>query len=245
MSRFFILIPIVIIVLCVLIGKGLGRAGKINARVAVSGQKPSFKEELVYVFHIMFHPFDGFYDLKHEKRGSVRAAFVFLLLTVVALFYRSVGSGYVMNPRGQYSTIFMQLLVVFVPVLLFAISNWCLTTLFDGEGSLRDIFVAIGYSVLPIPLTVIPTTIFSNFVVSSETNLLSLIATLGFIWAGFLIFFGMMVTHDYAMSKGLITTLGTIVGMVFIMFISILFTSLVMDIMTFVTDITSEINYRL
>ena len=245
MSRFFVLIPIVILVLCVLIVKALGRAGKINAKVAVSGQKPSFKEELVYVFHVMFHPFDGFYDLKHEKRGSVRAAFVFLLLTVVALFYRSVGSGYVMNPRGQYSTIFMQLLVVFVPVLLFAISNWCLTTLFDGEGSLRDIFVAIGYSVLPIPLTVIPTTIFSNFVVSSETDLLSLIATLGFIWAGFLIFFGMMVTHDYQTSKGLITTLGTIVGMIFIMFIGILFTSLVMDIMTFVTDITSEINYRL
>ena len=245
MSRFFILIPIVVVVLCILIVKGLSKAGKINARVAVSGKKPTFKEELCYVFHVMFHPFDGFYDLKHEKRGSVRAAIFFLLLAVASLFYRSVGSGYVMNPRGQYSTVFMQFLVVFIPVLLFAIANWCLTTLFDGEGSFKDIFVAIGYSVLPIPLTIIPTTIFSNFVVSSETNLLTLFTTLGFIWAGFLIFFGMMVTHDYTMSKGFVTTLGTIVGMVFIMFIGILFTSLVMDIMTFVTDITSEINYRL
>jgi hypothetical protein len=81
--------------------------------------------------------------------------------------------------------------------------------------------------------------------VSSEMNVLTLFTTLGFIWTGFLIFFGMMVTHDYTMSKNLVTTLGTIVGMVFIMFLGILFTSLVMDIMTFVTDITSEINYRL
>ncbi|MBO5326577.1 MAG: YIP1 family protein [Clostridia bacterium] len=245
MARFFVLIPIIIVVLFVLIVKGLGRAGKINARVAVSGKKPTFKEELVYVFHIMFHPFDGFYDLKHEKRGSVRAALTFMVLAVVALFYRSVGSGYVMNPRGKYSTIFMQFLVIFVPVLLFAVANWCLTTLFDGEGSFKDIFIAIGYSVLPIPLTVIPTTLMSNFMVSSEINVLTLFTTLGFIWTGFLIFFGMMVTHDYTMSKNLVTTLGTIVGMVFIMFLGILFTSLVMDIMTFVTDITSEINYRL
>ena len=244
-SKFFLLIPVVIIVVCVLIIKFMRYAGKVNAKAAVAGRKVTFKEELLYVFHVMFHPFDGFYDLKHEKRGSVRAAAIFMAITVVALFYRSVGTGYVMNPQGEYSTIFMQLLVVVIPVLLFAVANWCLTTLFDGEGSFRDIFVAIGYSLLPIPLTMIPTTLFSNVVVSSETDILTLITTLGFIWAGFLIFFGMMVTHDYSMFKNLGTVLGTILGMAFIMFLAVLFTSLVMDIVTFVTDITSEINYRL
>ena len=244
-SKFFILIPILIVVVCFLLVKFLRYAAKVNAKVAVAGRKASFKEELLFVFHLMFHPFDGFYDLKHEKRGSVRAAFIFLALTVISLFYRSVGTGYVMNPQGEYSTIFMQLLVVAVPVMLFAIANWCLTTLFEGEGSFRDIFVAIGYSVLPIPLTMIPTTIFSNVVVSSETDILTLITTLGFIWAGFLIFFGMMVTHDYSITKNIATTLGTILGMVFIMFLGILFTSLVVDMVSFVTDITSEINYRL
>ena len=245
MSKFFILIPIVIVAICLVLGKFLKYAGKVNAKAAVAGRKVTFKEELLYSFHLMFHPFDAFYDLKHEKRGSVRAAFVFLALTVVSLFYRSVGTGYVMNPQGQYSTIFMQLLVVVVPVLLFVLANWCLTTLFEGEGSFRDIFVAVGYSVLPIPLTMIPTTIASNFVLVSETDILTLITTLGFIWAGLLIFFGMMVTHDYSISKNILTTLGTIVGMVFIMFLGILFTSLVVDMISFVTDITSEITYRL
>ena len=138
----------------------------------------------------------------------------------------------------------MQFLVVVIPVLLFAVANWCLTTLFDGEGSFRDIYIAIGYALPPIALTMIPTTIASNFVVSSETDILNLITVIGFIWAAFLIIFGMQVTHDYSIGKNILTTGGTIVGMAFIMFLAVLFTSLVVDMVTFVTGIISEVTYR-
>ena len=246
MSKFFLLIPVVIVVVCVALVKFLQHAGKVNKRVAVSKSKRTFKEELYYVFHVIFHPVDGFWDLKHEKRGSVRAALVFMVITVVALFYRAVGTGYVMNPQGTgEASIIMQILVVFVPVLLFVVANWCLTTLFDGEGSFKDIFIAVGYSVLPITLTTVPATLFSNFVVAEELDILKLVIALGFIWAAFLLFFGTMVTHDYNMGKNLVTVLGTIVGMAFFMFLAILFTSLVMDMVSFVTNIVAEINYRL
>ena len=245
MSKFFLLIPVVIVAVVLLISKFLKYAAKVNKKAAVSGKKRTFKEEVLYVFHVMFHPFDGFWDLKHEKRGSVRAALLFMGITIVAMFYRSVGAGYVMNPKGEYSTIVMQFMVVMIPVLLFAIANWCLTTLFEGEGSLRDVIVAVGYSLLPLPLTMIPTTLFSNYIVLEETDLLNLLVVIGFIWAGFLIFFGTMVTHDYTMGKNVLTVVGTIVGMAFIMFLAILFTSLIMDIVTFVTNYVSEIVYRL
>ncbi len=246
MSRFFLMIPIVIFAVIFLISKFLKHAAKINKRVSVSGKKRTFKDEIYFVFHLMFHPMDGFWDLKHEKRGSVRAALVFMAITVVTFFYRAIGSGYVMNPQGTgTSNIFMQILVVFVPVLLFVLANWCLTTLFEGEGSFKDIFISVGYSLLPITLTSIPATLFSNFVVAEELDILNLIMVLGFIWAGMLIFFGTMVTHDYTMGKNLVTTLGTIVGMAFIMFLGVLFASLVMDMASFFTNIASEINYRL
>ena len=90
----------------------------------------------------------------------------------------------------------------------------------------------------------IPVTIASNFVVAAETDILSLITVLGFIWTAFLIFFGMMVTHGYSMGKNLGITLGTIVGMAFIMFLGVLFTSVVMDIVSFITNIVSEVSYR-
>lgn len=42
-------------------------------------------ETLKYVFHVIFHPFDGFWDLKHEKKGSVPAALTFVVLTIITL----------------------------------------------------------------------------------------------------------------------------------------------------------------
>ena len=65
------------------------------------------------------------------------------------------------------------------------------------------------------------------------------------IWTVLLIFVGMMVTHDYTLSKNFITTLGTIVAMVFIMFVAILFTTLVGKIVSFITNIVTEISYRM
>ena len=245
MASFFILIPIAIIVVCILIAKFLRHAAKINKRASVSGTKRTFREELYYAFHIMFHPFDGFWDLKHEKRGSMRASLFFIVITIIAMFYSSVGSGYVLNPRGEYSTIFMQILIVLVPVLLFVVANWCLTTLFDGEGSFRDIFISIGYALPPIAITMIPTTLASNFVVADETGILSLLTTIGFMWAVFLIFFGTMVTHDYTVGKNIGITAFTIVGMALIMFLAVLFTSLVIDMVSYVTGIVSEVTYRM
>ena len=142
---------------------------------------------------------------------------------------------------GNYSSIFSQAISVLLPFLLFAIANWCLTTLFDGEGSFKDIIIAISYSLVPLILTVIPATIMSNFVTSSEADLCDLLVTVGFIWTGLLIFLGMMVTHDYSLFKGVTTTLGTIVGMAFIMFIGILFTTLLGKLVSFVSNIIIEI----
>jgi hypothetical protein len=220
-------------------------ANKVNKAAATAGGKRTFKEELLYVFHVMFHPFDGFWDIKHEKRGSMRAAVVFILLTVLAFYYQAIGQGYIMNPTGSFTSIFSQAISVLLPFALFAIANWCLTTLFDGEGSFKDIIIAISYSLVPLIITIIPATIASNFVTKAESDIVSLVVTAGFIWAVGLIFLGMMVTHDYSLFKGITTTIGTIVGMAFIMFVGILFTTLLGKVVGFISNIILEINYRL
>ncbi len=244
-SKWVLTIPIGVFVIIFLCSKFMKYANKVNKRAATAGGKRTFKEELLYCFHVMLHPFDGFWDIKHEKRGSMRAALVFILITVLAFYYQAIGQGYVMNPQGSVSSIFAQALSVLLPFFLFAVANWCLTTLFDGEGSLKDIIIAISYSLVPLILTVVPATIISNFVTKQESDIVSLLITFGFIWTAMLIFLGMMVTHDYSLFKGVTTTLGTIVGMAFIMFVGILFTTLLGKIVGFVSNIILEINYRM
>ncbi len=244
LSKFILLIPVVVIAICWGCAKFLGYAKKVNKRVSITRGKRTYGQELIYVFHVIFHPFDGYWDLKHEKRGSVRAAITLLGLTIVAFYYQAIGQGYVMNPTKEYSTIGGVVLSVVVPLALWMISNWCLTTLFDGEGSFKDIFVATCYALLPLVLIMIPTTIASNFVLANEVNILTLLNAIAFIWAGMLLFFGMMVTHDYSMGKNVLITLSTILGMVIIMFIALLFTTLFGKVIGFVTNIVTEIQYR-
>ena len=244
-SKYIVLIPIFVIVICILCSKFLGYAKKVNKRVATSGKKPTYGQELLYVFHVIFHPFDGFWDLKHEKRGSVRAATTFFGITVLALYYQAIGQGYILNPRQQYSTFFAVLLSIGMPLVLWVVANWCLTTLFDGEGSLKDIYIASCYSLLPMVLIFVPTTIASNVVLATEANILSVLNAIAFIWVGILLFFGMQVTHDYTIGKNVAITLFTIVGMVCIMFIAILFTTLLGKMASFVTNIITEIRFRM
>ena len=245
-NKFFWIIPIVIVVVCILIAKFFGFAGKVNKRTALKVGRKSLKEELLYAFHVIFHPFDGFWDLKHEKRGSVRSAFVILLITIIVYFYNSIGQGYIFNPRPSTAMNIMGAVgAVLAPLLLWVVANWCLTTLFEGEGSMSDIFTACCYCLTPLPLLVLPVTIASNFLTANEGGLITMLSSFAYVWLGLLLVFAMQVTHDYSVGKNLLTCVATIVGMAFIMFLGILFSSLMAKIVSFVTNIFEEISYRL
>ena len=244
-SEFILLIPVIVVAICLAYTFFFKWAAKVNYKATYAKRKKTFFEEVMYGFHIIFHPFDGFWDLKHEKRGSVRASIFFLVLTIVTFFYQAIGQSYLSNPRGAFTTIFAQMLGVIVPLALWVIANWCLTTLFEGEGSMKDIFIATCYSLVPLILLIIPATIATNFMTVTELNVSELIVSVSFIWMGALLFVGTLVTHDYTILKNVVTCAFTIVGMVFIMFVGILFSTLLGKIVGFVSDIIVEINYRL
>ena len=244
-NKWFVIIPIAIVLIFWGLAKFFGFAGKVNKRTALKVGRKSLKEELLYAFHVILHPFDGFWDLKHEQRGSVKSGFVILLITILAYFYNTIGTGYIFNPRPSTSfNIMGAMSAVLAPLLLWVVANWCLTTLFEGEGSMSDIFTACCYALTPLPLIIIPVTIASNFLTDSEGGIITMLETFAYIWMGLLVFFGMMVTHDYSVGKNILTCVATVVGMAFIMFIGVLFSSLMAKIVSFITNIVNEISYR-
>lgn len=237
-----IAVPVVAIALLSLLFK---KAAKINKKAAVSGRRrKTFKEEFFYAFHLIFHPFDGFWDLKHEKRGSMRGAVAWLGLATLAFTYQAVGQAFIFNPRGGASSVVMQILGLLVPLALWSLGNWCITTLFNGEGSLKDIFIASCYSLAPIVLIIFPTTLLTYCVTATEGSILTLIISICFVWVGLLLFCSTMVTHDYSFGKNFITVIVTILGMAIIMFLCMLFSGLLVKMANFVNNIIAEFRYR-
>ena len=39
----------------------------------MSDSLKTYFKSFTYAFHIMTHPFDGYWDMKHEKRGTLAA----------------------------------------------------------------------------------------------------------------------------------------------------------------------------
>ncbi len=243
-AKYLILIPIIVIAVVLLWGLFTKYYTKVNKAAQLKVGRKTYKEEMLYAMHVIFHPFDGFWDLKHEKRGSLRAAITIDVAVVLVFFYNSIGLGYIMNARGTYGTIFGTLISIAVPLFLAVTANWCLTTLFDGEGSFKDVFVAVSYALVPLLFTMVIGTLFSNVALANEVDMVNLIMSIGWIWTGLLVFFGLMVTHDYTLGKNLIMVLCTLLGMLVIMFVGVLFSTLVTKMVSFVSNIIIEITYR-
>ena len=243
-NKNFIVIPIVVVVLCILLVKGLSYVGKVNKAGMTKVGKRTFWEEVLFGFYIIMHPFDGFWDLKHEKRGSVRAAIFWVAVATVVNVYNTIGASWMSNPAKESAKVIYLMATVLVPLFLWVVGNWCLTTLFDGEGNFKDIFITSAYALVPMVVLCIPATLLSNVLSLDEVAIATLLKSISFVWMGFLIFFGIMTTHGYTMGKNLLITICTIVAMVFIAFLIMLFSNLVTRMVSFVSEIITEISYR-
>ena len=244
-ENYVVVIPIVAFLIIFGLSKFFKHAGKVNKRDMIRGdRKLKLSSHMLYGFHIIFHPFDGFWDMKHEKRGSALAATIYLGLACAAYFYQSIGRSFLLNPGGSFSNFIFEAVSILVPVILWVVANWCLTTLFDGEGSMRDIYMATCYALVPIAPIIFARTMLTHVVILGEVELLNLMLTGMFVWVGALLFFGAMVVHDYSLGKNVLTVLGSVVGMAFIMFIAVLFSTLLLRMVTFVNSIYMELSYR-
>lgn len=108
-EKYALIVPVVVIAFFYLLAKLFGYAKKVNVAGQVMKPKRTLKEEWLYGFHVMFHPFDGFWDIKHEKRASAKGATFILLITIVTYIYSLVGKAYLIDPHPQDMNVFFRL----------------------------------------------------------------------------------------------------------------------------------------
>lgn len=204
------------------------------------------KKKVKYSFYVLTHPFDGFYDLKHEKKGSVFLALFFVLLWVLSNVIKSEFTSFLFNKTGlQLIDIREEFLKVFVITVLFCVGNWSITTLMDGEGRFRDIIMVFGYSTIPLSLINIPLAFLSLTFTYSESVYYNVLVIFSGIWFFFLLFTGIMTVHQYTVSKMIITTVLTILAMLTLAFIYLLLLQLITQFVTFALAIYQELSYRM
>ncbi len=202
--------------------------------------------EVKYAGYVAFHPFDGFWDLKHEKRGSVAAATVILSASIVANIIRIRWMPFLFNELDftEESALYKGIMNVTALVLLWCVSNWCFTTLMDGKGKMRDIYIYTCYALAPIAVLFPLVTVVSYFLYIGSAAFLTILIYMIIVWVGFLIIAGTVSTHDYSFGKAILTIILTIVGMMIIAFLALLIFSIAQEAWQFFKLLFNEISSR-
>jgi len=208
------------------------------------GMKTLF-DNLKYALYLIVHPFKGFWELKRERKDTLKPAMVILGLVIVMYITRRQYTGFLLNDNDVSKlNIFVEIISVVLPFFLWCVSNWCLTTLMDGEGRLSDIISASAYSLTPLVIINFPLVIMSLFITQDESAFYYFFDSLAVVWSGALMVIGTMVTHGYTMLRTLLTVLFIIVGMGIMIFIGLLFFNVCQEMYLFVLTIFREITFR-
>lgn len=201
---------------------------------------------LKFALYCISHPLDGFWDLTHEKRGSIAAANTILILTLLARICKLQFTSFIFNKvYWPEINIFLYIASILFPLALWCVGNWGLTTLFDGKGRLSQIYMATCYAMTPYPLLQFPLILFSNMVTVDEAAFYSVISVLSIVWAAILIIAAMMEIHEYKISKTIFFTVATIFAMLVMVFILLLFFSMISQGIAYFISIGREILFRL
>lgn len=193
---------------------------------------------LSFARHVAVHPMDGFWDLKYEKRGSLKAALVIYAGVCIVMVLSGQFSGYIVNAEKPALT--TSLLTVLLPCLLWCIGVRCISSLTDGEGTTREIVIATGYSIAPLIPIQLLAILLSNVMVGAELDFYRLLLGLGVVWVAWLLICSVKQTHNYSMSKALGVILLSLLCIGIILFLAMLGFALLQQMAAFIRDFLAE-----
>ncbi len=203
------------------------------------------QSKLKLPLYIMLHPADGFQVMKYEKQGRLWIALLNMVMLWLSYVVQKQYTGFAFSTTDpSYVNSLADLLIVAGILLLFCTANWSVTTLTDGEGSFRDIVMALGYSLTPINVIFIPATLLSRMMVANESSFFYLLIGLALVWTALLLFMGVYTVHNYSAGKTVATFLFTVVAMLIIVFLLGLILSLLQQAFIFVKSVYQEIVFR-
>lgn len=203
-------------------------------------------DSLKFALYCITHPLDGFWDLTHEKRGTYAAANTILFAAVLTRILKLRYTSFIfIQVYWEELNIFLYIASILFPLALWVIGNWALTTLFDGKGRLGQVYMATCYGMIPYPLVQFPLMILSNFVTVDEKEFYTVLSALTLVYAAILIVVAMGQIHEYAASKNLLFTVATLFAMLVMVFLLMIFFSMVSQGVAYFISLGREFLFRL
>ncbi len=195
----------------------------------------------------LFHPIVGF---NYMKRDRTKFNYTPILVIMLLMLFTKIFSIFVTHyPLASVSTrdanLLVECAVMVVPILSWVIASYAMTTILSGEVMFRECLMACSYSLLPYIIVQIPLSIATNIMEESQAGMYNTFSNFALLFVLLLLFINLKEMNNYTMAK----TFGIILLSLFTMIllwaaISLVF-ALSMRFVNFVSEIVTEIGFRL
>ncbi|WP_295090014.1 Yip1 family protein [Ruminococcus sp.] len=198
-----------------------------------------------WVKHAVIHPFEGFEDMRWKKSGSLKIA----MLIVLLLFLGEIAYGRLYGFQFYISydktfNIIPYIVRSFVFFGAWTVGNWSVCTLLDGEGTLRNICIYSAYALIPYIVQLYVNVMLSHILVRDESVFMQVLELIGTCWTVILLFSAVKSVHQYSLKKTVFAVILTIVAMLIMLFLLVLFMSLIQQVYIFISTVYTELSYR-
>ena len=194
---------------------------------------------------VLFHPFDGFNQIRFGGSVALWPSVIILVMYVIATIYQFVGTGYLFNQNNIADINLWLLLAKSLGVVaLFIVAQWSMAILTNGSGRFKDIIVTVCYALAPYTVGLLAGTWLSNFMIMDEMYA-EYIILIGLAWSAMLLLIGTMVIHELPFARALGFLALTVAAMAVILFVLVLFYTLLMQLCTFGYTLYVELVFRM
>ncbi|MGD9604771.1 MAG: Yip1 family protein [Bacilli bacterium] len=211
--------------------------------------KQAFKkfidEAFAKPFYLITHPIKGFDEFKREKTSRTDIAIFYLVMMIITQIIAYNENGFLINRQNPDDfNLFLTIALVIFPVLIGTIGNWSSTVLMDGKGTMKEIFHVICYAFFPYVWLGLFSTLISNIITIDEIIFFSFFNGLGAFLLVYMLFFGLMGIHEYGLLKTIFMIIATVVAIAVILFIMLLFLSLIQQVYSYIASVYREFVMR-
>ena len=118
------------------------------------------------------------------------------------------------------------------------------STINDGEGTIKNIFVSVAYSMVPYMIMAPIAIVLSYVLTQNEAFLITLVWYIGILWSAALVILSILNVHNYTFKQTVKNVLLTLFfAIVALILVAILY--LVWDkFIEFIGEVISEVEYR-
>lgn len=205
----------------------------------------AYQDCVKFPLYLISHPVQGYTEFKEKKKGKMGVAWFFLGLMALLTILQWQLNGFIFNMTNQTQFNSIRIIMYQIsPVIILSLANWCITTLMDGKGKFKDIFLMGAYSYFPQIIGSILILIMTNFLTQTEYDFILVVSIVCSALNLYMIFTGLMVIHEYGFIKAIFTVILTLLSLAVILFVALLIFDLSEQIYGFISSLYKEIVSR-